>query len=49
MVTRILHEPDFVTEGGFLGWTDGLLSAADHIVWLDPPLVVLILRHIRQH
>ncbi len=49
MVARILEEPSFVTEGGFLGWTDGLLSAADHIVWLDPPLVVLIWRHVRRH
>jgi adenylate kinase family enzyme len=49
MVTRILQEPNFVTEGGFLGWTDGLLSAADHIIWLDPPLVVLVWRHIRRH
>jgi hypothetical protein len=49
MVARILEEPSFVTEGGFLGWTDGLLAAADHIVWLDPPLSILVWRHLRRH
>jgi hypothetical protein len=49
MVARILEEPSFVTEGGFLGWTNALLVAADHIVWLDPPLWVLVWRHVRRH
>lgn len=49
MVVRILEEPSFVTEGGFLGWTDPLLAAADHVVWLDPPLWVLVWRHVRRH
>jgi shikimate kinase len=49
MVTQILEEAAFVTEGGFLGWTDPLLAAADHIVWLDPPLRILVWRHIRRH
>ena len=49
MVARILKEPSFVTEGGFLGWTDVLLAAADHIVWFDPPLRVLVWRHVRRH
>lgn len=48
MVAQILAEPGFVTEGGFLGWTDALFAAASHIVWLDPPLRVLIWRHIRR-
>jgi hypothetical protein len=48
MVAGILDEPSFVTEGGFLGWTEDLFSAADHIVWLDPPLTVLIWRHMRR-
>jgi hypothetical protein len=49
MLADILQEPDFVTEGGFLGWTEELFSAADHIVWLDPPLLTLMWRHVRRH
>ena len=49
MVAAILAEPSFVTEGGFLGWTDPLLEAADHIVWLDPPLRTLVWRHVLRH
>ena len=49
LVARILASPGFVTEGGFLGWTDGFIAAADHIVWLDPPLRILIWRHVRRH
>jgi hypothetical protein len=48
MLAEILEEPSFITEGGFLGWTDDLLAAADLIVWLDPPLRVLVWRHIRR-
>ncbi len=49
MVERILKEPSFVTEGGFLGWTEGLFAAADGIVWLDPPLSTLVWRHLGRH
>lgn len=49
LLGRILEEPDFVTEGGFLGWTEPLFEAADHIIWLDPPLYILIWRHVRRH
>lgn len=49
MVARILDEPGCVTEGGFLGWTEALFAAADHIVWLDPPLSILVWRHLRRH
>ena len=49
MLGRILEEPSFVTEGGFLGWTEQLFAAADHIIWLDPPLPVLVARHVRRH
>lgn len=38
MILEILEEPSFVTEGGFIGWTEPLFAAADHILWLDPPL-----------
>jgi hypothetical protein len=48
MLARILEEPGFVTEGGFLGWTDPLLAAADVVLWLDPPLRTLVWRHIRR-
>jgi hypothetical protein len=48
MVAHIMREPSFVTEGGFLGWTEELFSAADHIVWLDPPLAILMWRHVRR-
>jgi adenylate kinase family enzyme len=48
MMAEILEEPSFVTEGGFLGWTDDLFAAADVIIWLDPPLRVLVWRHTRR-
>jgi hypothetical protein len=48
MLTAILREPSFITEGGFLGWTEDLLDAADVILWLDPPLGELVWRHIRR-
>jgi len=48
MLAEILLEPSFITEGGFLGWTDELLDAADVIVWLDPPLRLLVWRHIKR-
>jgi adenylate kinase family enzyme len=35
MVADILASPRWVVEGIHLGWTDGLLAAADVIVWLD--------------
>jgi adenylate kinase family enzyme len=49
MLDRILEEPSFVTEGGFLDWTEPLFAAADHIIWLDPPLRILVWRHVRRH
>lgn len=49
MLARILEAPSFVTEGGFLGWTEPLFEAADRIIWLDPPLRVLVWRHVRRH
>jgi hypothetical protein len=49
MIARILEEPNFITEGGFIGWTEPLFGAADHILWLDPPLCALIWRHVRRH
>jgi len=46
MLADILEQPAFITEGGFLGWTDDLVAAADLVLWLDPPLRTLIRRHI---
>jgi len=46
MLAEILNEPSFITEGGFLGWTARVLEEADLIIWLDPPLPVLVWRHV---
>jgi adenylate kinase family enzyme len=49
LVAKILASPGFVTEGHFVGWVTPLCAAVDLIVWLDPPLPVLIWRHVRRH
>lgn len=49
IVAGFCQESSFVTEGGFLGWTTPLLVQADHIIWLDPPLRLLVWRHLRRH
>jgi hypothetical protein len=49
MLQGILEEPSFVTEGTFLGWTEPLFESADHVIWLDPPLRLLVWRHVRRH
>lgn len=49
MLRQIAAEPAWVSEGGHLGWTEPLLAAADVIVWLDPPLRVLLRRHWTRH
>jgi hypothetical protein len=46
MLAEILNEPSFITEGGFLGWTARVLEEVDVIIWLDPPLRVLVWRHV---
>lgn len=43
-IKRIAAQPSWVTEGIFLIWTDELLGAADHIIWLDIPLRVTFWR-----
>jgi len=48
MLDKILAKPSFITEGGFLGWTDDLFAESDLILWLDPPLSVLVWRHVRR-
>ena len=49
MVEQIVRQPTWITEGGHLGWTEPLLAAADVIMWLDPPLSVLLYRHWVRH
>jgi hypothetical protein len=49
LVAKILASPGFVTEGHFVGWVAPFCAAADRIVWLDPPLRVLMWRHVRRH
>jgi len=40
----IAAQPQWVAEGGHLGWTAPLFVAADHIIWLDPPWWTLLWR-----
>jgi adenylate kinase family enzyme len=47
-VGRILEEPAFITEGHFLAWVTPFFDAVDRIIWLDPPLWVLMWRHVRR-
>lgn len=49
LVQKIVDEPGWITEGGHLGWTEPLFAAADTILWLDPPLPVLMYRHRVRH
>jgi hypothetical protein len=49
LVAQILMSPGFVTEGHFVRWVKPICASADRIVWLDPPLWVLMWRHIRRH
>lgn len=50
-VRQIAMQPQWVSEGGFLWWTDDLFQNADVIVWLDLPWTLcyqrIVLRHIR--
>ena len=50
-VRQIVTLPQWVSEGGYLWWTDALLQNADVIVWLDLHWTLcyrrIVLRHIR--
>ncbi len=50
-IERIVAQPAWVTEGGFILWIDELLRTADTIVWLDLPWRIrrwrIITRHIK--
>lgn len=45
-VHRIASQPDWITEGIFLFWTDELLRTADYVAWLDMPWYLTIWRTI---
>ncbi len=49
LIQRIMAQPGWVTEGGFLWWTESLLEAADLVVWLDLPFYVSSWRIIKRH
>ena len=48
---RITAQPEWITEGGSVLWTEELLKKADTIVWLDLPWRIrrwrIITRHIK--
>ena len=50
-VRQITAQQSWVSEGGYLWWTEDLLENADAIVWLDLPWTLcyrrIVLRHIR--
>ena len=50
-IERIIAQPSWITEGGFIWWIDDLLRAADTIVWLDMPWRIrrwrILTRHIK--
>ena len=49
-VRQITAQPQWVSEGGYLWWTDDLLQNADVIVWLDLHWLIcyqrIVLRHV---
>ena len=49
MIEEIVAQPCWIAEGVHLGWTDPLITAADHIVWLDPPWWTLLWRAGGRH
>ena len=48
-INSIAAQPAWVTEGVYLWWTDQLLTLADLIVWLDPPLHAALFRKFPHH
>jgi hypothetical protein len=49
MVKGIAAQPCWIAEGVHLGWTDPMLAAATHVIWLDPPWWTLLWRAWRRH
>ena len=48
-IVRIAAQPEWVSEGSFLGWTDELFHRAEVIVWLDLPWRIAAWRIISRH
>lgn len=48
-VSNILSQPNWITEGVFLWWTEPLFEAADVIIWLDLPFPLRAWRIVRRH
>jgi hypothetical protein len=48
-IERIVDQPEWVSEGSFLWWTDRLMARADAIVWLDLPFRINGWRIIKRH
>ena len=48
-IDAILAQPQWVTEGAFLWWTDPLLEQAGMIIWLDLPFPLNAYRMIKRH
>ena len=48
-VEQILAQPQWVTEGIYLWWTEKLFEQADLIVWLDLPYRLAAWRIIKRH
>jgi adenylate kinase family enzyme len=46
---RVLAQPEWITDGIYLGWTDALLEAADSIIWLDLPWYVALPRIVGRY
>jgi adenylate kinase family enzyme len=49
MVDEIAAQPCWIADGVHLGWTNPLLAAATHILWLDPPWWTLLWRAWNRH
>jgi hypothetical protein len=48
-IQLILAQPQWITEGVFLWWTDPLLENADLIIWLDLPFPLTAWRMVKRH
>jgi adenylate kinase family enzyme len=46
---QIVAQPEWVTEGVFIWWTEALMDAADLIVWLDLPFYITGWRIVARH
>ena len=50
-VKVIARQDVWVAEGAFIGWTEPLAMAADHVIWLDVPWRIarsrIVSRHVR--